>query len=229
MPGWRASCACSVVVALFIAPMIMKSGRRTAVGRHASFSGTESTTATAPAARLLNRPAVRAAVVPVALGAAMVFAAWLTLHFGRRGFMPLDQSIVFDWGWRTLHGQVPFRDYVTPDGVPAFAVQAVFFAVTGVTWLSLCLHAAIFDAVFVLLSYALLRLVEVPVALALPAAALGGVVFYPPFGTGFMDQDSFLFLLVAVTLAAAALSASRRNVRRVLSGRSLRPPCSRRR
>jgi hypothetical protein len=31
-----------------------------------------------------------------------------------------------------------------------------------------------------------------------------------------MDQDAFLFLLVAVTLAAGALSSSRRNVRRVL-------------
>ena len=39
---------------------------------------------------------------------------------------------------------------------------------------------------------------------------------YPPFGTAYMDQDAFLFLLVAVTLAAGALSASRRNVRRVL-------------
>src|SRR4029079_3804459 len=172
MPGWRASCACRVVVALFIAPMITKSGSRTGAG-HASFSGTESTPATASAPRVLVPPGGLAAAVPVALGAAMLFGALLTLHLGRRSFMPLDQSVVFDGGWRTLHGQVPIRDYVTPAGVPAFAVQAVFFAATGATWLSVCLHAALFDAVFVLASYALLRLVEVPVALALPAAALG--------------------------------------------------------
>ena len=34
----------------------------------------------------------------------------VNLTFGRRGFLPLDQSIVFDGGWRLVSGQVPFHD-----------------------------------------------------------------------------------------------------------------------
>ena len=38
-------------------------------------------------------------------------------YYGPRGFMPLDHSVVFDGGWRILDGQVPFRDYTTPNAL----------------------------------------------------------------------------------------------------------------
>ena len=41
----------------------------------------------------------------------------VNLYFGRRGFLPLDQSIVFDGGWRILNGQLPFRDFTAPSAI----------------------------------------------------------------------------------------------------------------
>ena len=144
-------------------------------------------------------------------GLLSLLAIALVLHYGRRGFMPLDQSIVFDGGWRTLHGQVPYRDYITPFGVPSFVIQAGFFAVFGVSWLAYVLHAAVLNALFALGVLALLRLLGASRWIALPAAALSAVVFYPPAGTGFADQDSFFFVLFAVLAAvAAAATESRR-------------------
>ena len=35
-----------------------------------------------------------------ALVAVALFAAALNFHYGPRGFMPLDHSVVFDGGWR---------------------------------------------------------------------------------------------------------------------------------
>jgi hypothetical protein len=60
-------------------------------------------------------------------------AAWLCLHHGRRGFLPLDQSIVFDGGWRVFRGQIPFVDFVTPAAIVPSVMQAAIFRVAGVT------------------------------------------------------------------------------------------------
>ena len=91
----------------------------------------------------------------VALG---LFAAAIELYYGRRGFMPIDQSVVFDGGWRTLSGQVPFRDYTTPNAITPSLIQGLFFWVLGVSWTVYLVHAAVFNALFAMLVYILLRL-----------------------------------------------------------------------
>ena len=65
----------------------------------------------------------------------LLFAIGLgvNLTFGRRGFLPLDQSIVFDGGWRLVSGQVPFHDFVAPSGLVPSAIQAAFVSVLGVS------------------------------------------------------------------------------------------------
>jgi hypothetical protein len=119
--------------------------------------------------------------------------------------MPLDQSIVFDGGWRILQGQVPFRDFTTPSGLVPIALQAAFFRLFGVTWLVYCAHAAVFNALFAVAAYALLRLFALPAGAAAAYALLSGVLFYPPFGVPFMEQHAFFFsLLFVLGLAAAA-------------------------
>jgi hypothetical protein len=135
------------------------------------------------------------------------FGAALTLFYGRMGFMPLDHSIVFDGAWRLLSGQFPYRDFVTPNGIVPIAIQALFFRLFGVNWFAYCLHAAVFNALFCLLAYALLRLLDAPRWLALFGGILSGVVFYPPLGTPYLEQHSFFFILVAAVLA---ITASRR-------------------
>jgi hypothetical protein len=118
--------------------------------------------------------------------------------------MPLDQSIVFDGGWRILQGQVPFRDFTTPSGLVPIALQAAFFRLFGVTWLVYCAHAAVFNALFAVAGYALLRLFVLPPSAAAVYALLSGVVFYPPFGVPFMEQHAFFFCLLFVLGLVAA-------------------------
>src|SRR5215510_14031112 len=92
--------------------------------------------------------------------AGLLFAIGLVVNliFGRRGFFPLDQSIVFDGGWRIASGQVPFRDFVAPSGHIPSLIQAAFFKTFGVTWFAYCLHASILNGLFAVIVYALLRL-----------------------------------------------------------------------
>lgn len=146
------------------------------------------------------------------IAALVVFGTALGLHYARMGFMPLDQSISFDGGWRILNGEVPFRDYTAPNGFPVHALQAAFFALFGVNWLAYCLHAAVFNGLFAALVDRLLLLVGSGRWISSAFALLSAVVFYPPFGLPYMDQHAFFFSLAALVAAlAAARGASERS------------------
>jgi len=139
---------------------------------------------------------------------ALGFAA--SYHYGTRGLMPLDQSIVFDGGWRLLSGQVPFRDFGTPSGLVPIALQALAFAAFGVSWATYVGHAAVVNALFGAATYALLRIHEVDRALALLGALGSTWLLYPPIGTPYAEPHAFAFVLggcLAGSLAARARDA----------------------
>lgn len=136
-------------------------------------------------------------------GLALVFALAmaLTLVAGRCGYMPLDQSVVFDGAWRVLCGQVPYRDFTTPAGLTPIYLQAGFFELLGTTWFAYVLHAAIANGLFAWVVYALLRVFAAPRAAALVYAAASSAMFYPPIGVPYLEQHAFLFSLCGLTLA----------------------------
>jgi hypothetical protein len=120
------------------------------------------------------------------------------------GFMPLDQSIAWDAGWRILQGQVPFRDFVTTTSLVPGALQAVCFALAGVSWLVYCAHAAVVNGAFAVAVFAVLRGEGLHPAPAAVFGAASFVFFYPPFGVPYGDQHSFFFALLGVLAAGAA-------------------------
>src|SRR4051812_41759698 len=65
------------------------------------------------------------------LGGAALLFTWLT---GHRGVFLLDQSMIFDGGWRLLQGQVLYKDFLVPFGPVTFVIQALSFKVFGVNW-----------------------------------------------------------------------------------------------
>ena len=134
----------------------------------------------------------------------------VNLSFGRHGFFPLDQSIVFDGGWRLLSGQVPFRDFAAPSGLVPSAMQAPLFWLSGTTWFAYCLHASLVNGLFVVAVYGLLRVCGSTALEAIVFAGLSAFFFYPPTGTPFMDQHSFFFMTVMFLAAAAGAVATGR-------------------
>ena len=135
-----------------------------------------------------------------------VLGVAVNLYFGRRGFLPLDQSIAFDGGWRMLNGQMPFRDFTAPAGIVPAAMQAPFFALFGVTWFALCLHAAVVNGLLCVAVYGFLRLLQATEWEATSFAALSAVFFYPPTGTPFNDQHSFFFTTLMFLAVVAGSS-----------------------
>jgi hypothetical protein len=154
-------------------------------------------------------PARHAGAGAAALPAAGLFTWGLVvaLHYGRMGFLPLDQSIVFDGGYRILSGQLPYRDFMTPAAVVPAALQAGFFRVLGVTWFSYVLHAAAANGLFAALAFTLLRQRGLRPAWAAWWAALSALTFYPPIGVPYAEHHAFLLGLAALVAGNAARRA----------------------
>ncbi|MBA3916500.1 MAG: hypothetical protein H0X25_22180, partial [Acidobacteriales bacterium] len=119
------------------------------------------------------------------------------MWYGRRGYQPQDQSIIFDGGWRTLKGQVPLRDYVTPSGILPSLMQGGLFKLLGVSWRTYCLHAAILNVLFCVLVYVVLSRLRTARLVALALAVGSSLIFYAPFGVPYMEQHAFFFVLLA--------------------------------
>ena len=138
-------------------------------------------------------------VFRIAIGAVIfVCGAAICLWTGRLGFMPLDQSIVFDAGWRILGGQVPYQDFVTPTAVIPGAMQAVFFSVLGISWFSYVLHAAVLNGAFAVLVLAILLRTGSNTTMAAACALASAVLFYAPMGTPYPEQHSLFFIVAAL-------------------------------
>jgi hypothetical protein len=130
-----------------------------------------------------------------------LFSFCLSYKAGERGFFAFDQSIVFDGAYRILSGQVPYEDFVIPFGPVVFWMQALFFKLLGINYSSYILHAAVINALAVLISIYVLRLLfpgkRLPSYLG---GLLTGVWFYSPIGTPWMEQTAFFFCFAATAM-----------------------------
>ncbi|MDP4200635.1 MAG: hypothetical protein Q8922_09415 [Bacteroidota bacterium] len=144
------------------------------------------------------------------IGGALVF--W----YGRIGFLPSNQSIIFDGGWRILSGQIPFRDFTLPSGIVPSAMQAVFFDLCGISWSSYVLHAALLNGIFGIVAFAILRAFEVSRVWAVIYAALSTFYLFVPQGVPYMEQHSFFFGFVTLACYLRSERVSNANIRVVL-------------
>lgn len=147
------------------------------------------------------------AVFPLGI---FLFGAGISLWYGHQGLHPLDSSIVFDGAWRLMSGQTFFQEFSTPNGFVPILIQVLFFKVLGVNWLAYCAHAAVFNGLFALVVFDILRLVGGSRWLAGGYAVMSAVVYYPPMGVPYMEQHSFFFLLLGVWLLLKAWNSNHR-------------------
>ncbi len=135
---------------------------------------------------------------PLAYAAVCALAVLLNQYVGYIGYMPLDQSIVFNGAWRILNGQVPYVDFWTPFGLVPMLLQAAIFRIGGVTWTGYVLHASVLSAFFaccVLFAGTRLRL---GLSVAALYAAIAAVIGYPPVGTPYIDTHAAILSAIMI-------------------------------
>jgi len=125
-----------------------------------------------------------------------------TSHCGNLGIMPLDQSMIFDGGWRILNGQVPFKDFIMAHSPFSMIVQALFFKLLGVSWFSYVFSAAFCASLISILSMRIIFLLygKKSFLFQLISGLLIGTSFQSLFGTLFFEQVAFLFFFLSLAL-----------------------------
>jgi len=142
----------------------------------------------------------------LAIGAAAFVFCW---ECGRRGFFPLDQSIVYDGAWRVALGQRPFRDFVAPIGPMSFFYQAFLFTLFGPGFRAYLIGGALLNAMASMMVFALLRTVASTKGIgrvsgysaAMGAACVTAVWFQAQMGTTYPDQVAMFLCLASLLLA----------------------------
>ncbi|MFN7647158.1 MAG: ArnT family glycosyltransferase [Acidobacteriota bacterium] len=130
-----------------------------------------------------------------------LFAFWAVWHYGHRGLMILDHSIVFDGGYRVYLGQTLYKDFYAAYFPGVLWLQALAFHLFGVNFTAMVLPAAFFNAVGAAISMRLVwRLFP---GSRIPAAAAGLLTafwFQTPYGAVMHEQAAFFFALLSVWL-----------------------------
>jgi hypothetical protein len=161
---------------------------------------------------------------PLACGilAALAFAFnWAT---GHRGVFLLDQSMIFDGGWRILQGQTPYKDFLLPFGPVTFYIQAAFFKLFGVNWSATVLPACVFSSIATLCVIRIVRFLGGGSrVLALCGGLATAICFQAPFGTLWLEQTAMFFDLLALqaVVEASHVSGYRRSFWQLAGGLSL--------
>jgi hypothetical protein len=153
-----------------------------------------------------------------------VFAFGFNWATGHRGVFLLDQSMIFDGGWRILQGQTMYKDFIIPFGPITFCIQALSFLIFGVNWAATVAPAC---AMNMLATLSVIRIVRLLSGgwrvLALASGLATAICFQAPFGTLWLEQTAMFFDLLALQAMVESLHASgrRRTVWQLASGFSL--------
>ncbi len=138
----------------------------------------------------------------------LIFSFYFNFESGRRGFFPLDQSIVFDGSYRILKGQIPYRDFLIPVGPVPFYIHSLFFKIFGVKYSSYLLGSSFINLLATILSFFIIYLIFPSKKwLSLFGAFLTAIWFYPPSGTPYLEQTSFFMSFCGILFLLLGLSS----------------------
>jgi hypothetical protein len=140
-----------------------------------------------------------------------VFTAGVNQYYGYYGYMPLDQSMIYNGAWRLLSGQIPYVDFWTPFGTIPILVQAGIFRAFGVSWTNYVLHASLMTGFFATcVMFAGFRL-GLTLSVAALFGAIAGVIAYPPMGTPYVDNHAAIVSsLLVLGVVLGILDADKR-------------------
>jgi hypothetical protein len=111
--------------------------------------------------------------------------------------MPMDNTVLFNGGYRVLKGNIPFTDYWLVTGPLLDYLNAFFFKILGISWSTFIIHSSIFNSILAISSYYFFKKIGLLNSFSFIYALLISILFYPVVGTPFVDHHSTLFVILA--------------------------------
>ena len=118
------------------------------------------------------------------------FSIFFNQYYGNLGLQPIDSFFPFNSGYDVLNGFYPFKDYWTITGPLIDVVQAFFFKIFGVSWFSYVFHASIFNLIFIIYFFNVLKKLNLDINYCFIYALALSILAYPSSGTPYVDHQS---------------------------------------
>ena len=109
----------------------------------------------------------------------------------------MDNTVLFNGGYRVLKGYIPFTDYWLVTGPLLDYINALFFKLFGVSWSTYIIHSSIINSLLALSSFYFFQVINLPKLYSLIYALLISILFYPVVGTPFVDHHSIFFVIIS--------------------------------
>ncbi|MDC0409679.1 hypothetical protein OAM31_03260, partial [Pelagibacteraceae bacterium] len=126
-----------------------------------------------------------------------LLAFLINYHYGFIGIMPMDNTVLFNGGYRVLKGYIPFNDYWLVTGPLLDYLNAFFFKLLGISWSTFIIHSSIFNSLLAILSYYFFKKMNLSNTFSFIYSLLISILFYPVVGTPFVDHHSTFFVILA--------------------------------
>ena len=126
-----------------------------------------------------------------------ITAFLINYYYGFIGVMPMDNTVLFNGGYRILKGYIPFTDYWLVTGPLLDYLNAFFFKALGVSWNTYIIHSSIINSLLALSSFYFFKKNDLSFRFSLIYAFLISVLFYPVVGTPFVDHHSTFFMIIS--------------------------------
>ena len=126
-----------------------------------------------------------------------ILAFFVNYHYGFIGMMPMDNTVLFNGGYRVLNGYTPFNDYWLVTGPLLDYLNAFFFKLFGISWSTFIIHSSTFNLILAVASYYFFKKMSLPETFSFIYSLLISILFYPVVGTPFVDHHSTFFMILS--------------------------------
>ncbi len=139
------------------------------------------------------------------------FSFLINFNYGFIGLMPMDNTVLFNGGFRVLNGYVPFSDYWLVTGPLLDYLNAFFFKILGLSWKTFIIHSSLINLLLAVTSFYFFINLEVPKIFSFFYSLLISILFYPVVGTPFVDHHSTFFLVLSFYFLIISIKYSKYN------------------
>ena len=126
------------------------------------------------------------------------FSFSINLYYAYIGVLPVDSFSTFNAGYDILNGSVPFRDYWILKGIIIDFIQAGFFKIFGISWLSYSIHSSTFNSIFALATFFTFRKFELNIRYSFFYSICASILMYPTYGIPFTDHTTAIFCMLSI-------------------------------
>ena len=137
--------------------------------------------------------------------ALIFFSFFINFHYSFIGVMPLDNFVLYNGGYKVLNGYIPFNDYWLVTGPLLDYLNALYFKLFNVNWISYVSHSSTFNVLISLSTYFLFLNIGLRKEWSFIYSLLFSVLMYPVVGTPFVDHHSSIFLILGFYLYIHAI------------------------